>query len=92
VWSFSLAATKGGRSVSLPLGRIAVHRRGEGRSYYEPSLASSQQSVSQPENITRLLVLRLVVTRTMQRRGMQCDENKKQKTKRDCAKQKQEAA
>lgn len=76
----------------LALRHIAVHQRGASRSHYEPSPVSSQQSFSQPENITRLLDLRLVVTRKMQRRGMQCDENKKQKTKGDRAKRRQEAA
>jgi hypothetical protein len=85
-------AKKGGKNVSLAVGRIAVHQRGASRSHYELSLVSSQQPVSQAENITRLLVLRLAVARKMQRRGMQCDENKKQKTNGGRAKKRQEAA
>jgi hypothetical protein len=57
---------------------MAVNQCGASRSHYEPTPFSSQQPVSQPENITRLLVLRLVEARKMQRREIaQCDGNEK---------------
>jgi hypothetical protein len=89
--NFSIVATRGGKRV--PLAWVSVQQLVASRSYYEHSAVSSQQPVSQPENITRLLTPRPVVARKMQRRVyVQCDENEKEETKGDRGKMKYEAA
>jgi hypothetical protein len=79
-----VAAFGGGGYSCMAVGRT---------SHYEPTPFSSQQPASQPENITRLRVLRLVEARKMQRREIaQCDGNEKGETKGDRGKKRQEAA